>query len=123
MAGSVVSYGDCAEARRRAAAAPDLDVDRVPTPVRRRPAAFQRMPPAVKTVVDKHGAVVKVNVVVDTLGHVDMRTFEVVEASHPWFVANLRSVLPRWRFAPAELAGCKVRRVYRFSATARPRIT
>ena len=41
--------------------------------------------------------------------------------SDPWFAENLRNVIPQWRFIPALLAGCKVRRVYKFSATAKPR--
>ena len=114
-----VSFGDCVEARKRASEKPDLEVDRLPSPLRQRPAAFQKMPAAVKTQVDKRGAVVKVDVVVDTLGRPDMKTFKVVEVSNPWFTDNLRSVMPSWRFSPAQLAGCKVRRVYKFSATAK----
>lgn len=121
MGGTGVSFGDCVEARKRAAEKPDLDVDRLPSPLRQRPPAFQKMPAAVKTEVDKRGAVVKVDVVVDTLGRPDMRTFKVVEASNQWFASNLKTVMPTWRFAPAQLAGCKVRRVYKFSATAKPR--
>jgi hypothetical protein len=121
MTGAGVAFGDCVEARRRAAERPDLDVDRLPSPVRQRPAAFQKMPAAVRTQVDKRGAVVKVDVVVDTLGRADMKTFKVVEVSNSWFADNLKSVIPGWRFSPAQLAGCKVRRVYKFSATAKPR--
>ena len=119
--GSGVSYGDCVEARKRAAAKPDLDVDRVPAPVRQRPAAFQKMPADIRSQLEKKGAVIKVDVLVDTLGRADMKTFKVVEVSNPWFADNLRGVLPAWRFSPALLAGCKVRRVYKFSATAKPR--
>jgi hypothetical protein len=119
--GSGVSYGDCIAARKRAAEKPDLDVDRLPSPTRQRPAAFQQMPAEVRTNIWKKGAVVKVDVVVDTLGRADMKTFKVLEVSNPWFGDNLKSVLPAWRFSPAMLAGCKVRRVYKFSATAKPR--
>ena len=119
--GSGVSYGDCVEARKRAAAKPDLDVDRVPSPIRQRPAAFQKMPAAVRSQIEKKGAVVKIDVLVDTLGRADMKTFKVVEVSNLWFADNLKGVLPEWRFSPALLAGCKVRRVYKFSATAKPR--
>jgi len=118
---SGVAYGDCVEARKRAAAKPDLDVDRIPSPTRQRPAAFLKMPAAVKSQVDQKGAVIKVDVVVDTLGRADMKTFKIVEVSNPWFTENLRSILPQWRFSPALLAGCKVRRVYKFSATAPPK--
>ena len=121
MTGSGVSQGDCVEARKRAVAKPDLDVDRLPSPVRQRPAAFQRMPASVRSQVDKKGAVIKVDVVVDTLGRADMKTFKVVEVSNAWFADNLKTVMGSWRFSPGELAGCKVRRVYKFSATAKPR--
>lgn len=117
-----VKYGDCAEARRRAADEPDLDVDRLPRPVVQKPAPFTRMPAAVREHVRRNGAVVKVDVVVDTLGRADMKTFKVVESSHPWLAASLRGTLPRWRFSPALLAGCKVRRVYKFSATSKSRV-
>jgi hypothetical protein len=119
--GSGVSYGDCVEARKRAAAKPDLEVDRLPSPVRQRPPAFQKMPATVKSQLDKRGAVIKVDVVVDTLGRADMKTFKVIEVSNTWYADNLKTVLPSWRFTPAQLAGCKVRRVYKFSATAKPR--
>lgn len=118
--GSGVSYGDCVEARKRAAAKPDLDVDRLPSPIRRSPAPFRKMPVAVRSQVDKKGAVIKVDVLVDTLGRASMKTFKIVEASNPWFADDLRSVLPKWRFSPAVLAGCKVPRVYKFSATRPP---
>jgi len=117
-----VSFGDCVEARKRAADKPDLDVDRLPTPVAQRPAPFAKMPPGVRTEISRKGANLKVDVIVDTLGHADMKTFTVLESSHPWLVANMRSTIPRWRFTPAELAGCKVPRVYKFSASARPRV-
>jgi hypothetical protein len=32
--------------------------------------------------------------------------------------AHIKGVLAKWRYTPAELAGCKVARVYHFSATA-----
>jgi hypothetical protein len=119
--GAGVSQGDCVEARKRAVAKPDLEVDRLPTPIRQRPAAFQKMPTSVRSQVDKKGAVIKVDVIVDTLGRADMKTFKVVEVSNAWFADNLKTVISSWRFSPAQLAGCKVRRVYKFSATAKPR--
>jgi hypothetical protein len=114
--------GDCVEARRRAALEPDLAVDLLPTPVRQNPRALQKVPPAVKAHIDTSGAAVKVEVLVDTLGRADMKTFKVVESSHPWLAANVKSVLPAWKFRPAQLAGCKVNRVYKFSATAPARV-
>jgi hypothetical protein len=117
-----VKYGDCGEARKRAADRPDLDVDRLPSPVSQKPAPFARMPAAVRGEIARKGAVVKLDVVVDTLGHADMKTFKVLEASPPWLASSMKSTLPRWKFSPAELAGCKVPRIYKFSATSKPRV-
>lgn len=118
-ADKALAYGDCDEARRRLAAQPDMTVDRVPEPLAMRPAPFQKVP---ASAWNRDGsATIKVEVVVDTLGRADMSTFRPVQVSNPWFTANIKSVIPRWRFTPASLAGCKVRRVYRFSATVPPR--
>jgi hypothetical protein len=114
-----VQAGDCVEARRRAAAKPDLPVDRLPAPIAQTPRPFQRMPASVKRQVDARGASVKVDVVIDTLGRPMMNTLKVVESKpDKWMGNNVRSIIPRWKFSPAELAGCKVPRVYKFSATA-----
>jgi len=111
-----VQAGDCAEALRRAESKPDLVVDRLPTPVFTRPAVLRDVP---SSALRKDGsASVKVDVVIDTLGKADMKTFKVVAASHPWLVKNVRTALAKWRFEPAELAGCKVPRVYHFMASA-----
>ena len=116
-----VAYGDCVEANRRAVEEPDLVVDSVPRPVRQRPAPFAQMPDSVRRVIHAKGSSVKVNVLVDTLGRPVMKTFTVVESTHPWLAHNLRASIPAWRFRAARLAGCKVPRIYRFSATSRPR--
>lgn len=117
IASTGLRYGDCAEARARAAANPSLDVERIPAPVAMKPAPFAGYP---KSALRKDGsATVKVDVVIDTLGHPDMRTFKAVEVSHPWFERNIRGVIAKWRFTPAELAGCKVARTYHFMATLR----
>jgi hypothetical protein len=118
---NAVAPGDCVEARRRAVAKPDLDVDVLPAPVRQSPKPFQRMPADVRWQVSQSGANVQVNVVIDTLGHADMKTFQVVQTSNPWLAQNLKSILPRWTFSSARLAGCRVARVYKFSATSSPR--
>ena len=111
-----IKPGDCVEARRRAALQPDLDVDRLPAPVSQKPPALQRVP---SSALRKDGsAEVKVDVLIDTLGRADMRTFTVVRASSPWLVSNVQSVIGKWRFSPAELAGCKVPRIYHFMASA-----
>jgi hypothetical protein len=114
-----VAHGDCPEARRRAAEDPGLDVDRNPAPVAMRPAVLEKgkIPPAV---IGPKGAVIKADVIIDTLGRADMRTFKIVESSHPWLSAHIKNAIPKWRYTPAELAGCKVARVYHFSATAAP---
>lgn len=115
----VIPIDPCIEARARATAEPDLQVDRVPAPLAMKPAAFQRVP---RRVLRPDGsAEVRVDVVIDTAGRADMRTFKVIAASHPWFVANVRTVLPKWRFTPASLSGCLVPRLYHLSATTPPR--
>lgn len=116
-----VAQGDCAEAVRRAVAKPDLDVDSLPRPVSQRPRPFAGMPWQVKRELDAKGSSVKVDVVVDTLGRPVMSTFTVVETTHPWLVENLKKSLPSWRFRAARLSGCKVPRIWKFSATSRPR--
>lgn len=117
-----LAEGDCVEARRRAALEPGLDVDQLPSPVKQKPRALQRVPADVKAHFDTSGAAVRVEVLIDTLGRADMKTFKVVESSHPWLASNVKSVLPGWTFKPAKLAGCKVKRVYKFSATAPARL-
>ena len=113
---SGVKPGDCPEALRRAAAKPDLDVDRLPAPVAFKPAPIpRRMPPSV---MRKGYAEVRITVLVDTLGKADMRTFTVVKSTHPWLTQNVKSAVAKWTFTPAELAGCKVPRVFKWAAVA-----
>jgi hypothetical protein len=116
-----VAYRDCAEANRRAALEPDLDVDSIPRLVTQRPRAFAAMPDSVRRAISPTGSVVKANVVVDTLGRPVMKTFTVVESTHPWLARNLQQSMPTWRFRAARLAGCKVPRMFKFSATSKPR--
>ena len=114
-----IAPGDCPEALRRAAAKPDLAVDRIPSPVVAKPAPLQRPP---RSALNKDGsAEIKVDILIDTLGRADMKTFTVVSSSNKWLTDNVKSVLPKWTFSPAELAGCKVPRVYHFMASAPPR--
>jgi hypothetical protein len=114
-----VAAGDCSEALRRAAEKPDLVVDQLPTLVTAKPAPLQH-PPA--SALRKDGsAEVKIDVVIDTLGKADMKTFKVVSTSSQWLATNVKSVMPKWTFSPAQLAGCKVPRVYHFYASAPPR--
>jgi hypothetical protein len=111
-----LTFGDCVAARQRAVEEPDLTVDRLPSPVAMKPAALRDVP---SSAYRKDGsAEVKVDVIVDTLGRAVMSTFRVVTVSHPWFATNVKSVIGKWRFTPAEVAGCKVPRVYHFMASA-----
>lgn len=114
-----LQYGQCAEANRRALENPEMVVDRLASPKTMKPALFQKAP---GSVFRKDGSMaLKVDVVVDTLGKADMSTFKVVEASHPWFVQNAKAVIPRWTFDPAQVVGCKVRRVYKLMVSVPPR--
>ena len=114
-----VAPGDCAEALRRARAKPDLPVDRIPSPVVAKPPALQKLP---KNALRKDGsAEVKVDVLIDTLGKADLKTFTVVSASSPLLATNVKGVIGKWTFSPAELAGCKIPRIYHFMASAPPR--
>jgi protein TonB len=54
---------------------------------------------------------VLVQFVVDTLGHADMQSFKVLEASNEKFVGSIENALPRWRFYPAEARGRKVNQI------------
>jgi len=114
-----LKYGDCGEARRRASLQPDLDVERIPAPVAMRPAPFQRVP---ESALRRDGsAEIRIDVVIDTLGRADMKTFKVVKVSNKWFVENVRGVIGKWTFTPAVLAGCKVPRIYHFMSSVPPR--
>lgn len=112
-----LTHGDCPAARRLAAENPSLDVDRNPAPVEMKPAILQKgqIPPGV---IGPKGAVVKADVIIDTLGRADMTTFKIIKSSHPWLTAEVKRAIPKWKYAPAQLAGCKVARVYHFSAIA-----
>jgi hypothetical protein len=80
-----------------------------------KPAPFRDMP---ASVLRKDGsAEIKIDVVIDTLGRADMKTFKVVKVSNRWFTENVRGFLGKWRFSPAELASCKVPRVYHLMVT------
>jgi hypothetical protein len=107
-----IKRGDCAEAARRAAANPELEVERVPAPVTMKPLPVDaaKMP---KGVADKNGFYeLTFKVLVDTLGKPDMKTFTVVSASNAWLAGSARSAVAKWTFTPAEVAGCKVPRTY-----------
>ena len=111
-----VRPGDCAEARRRVSEKPNAYVDRLPSPTRLVPSPLpvKTMPAEVRSA--KYNAV-KITVLVDTLGHADMKTFNVVTSTHPWLAESVKTAVAKWRFVPAELAGCKVARQFEWSAT------
>jgi hypothetical protein len=106
----------CAEVRDRAKANPALDVEKLPTPVKQpRRLLAGPFPPGV---IGRGGyADVHTTVVVDTLGKPVMKTFKVKKASHPWLGQDVKRTIAGWKFAPAELEGCKVARVYKVDAT------
>lgn len=80
-----------------------------------KPAPFRDTP---ESAFRKDGsAEIKIDVIVDTLGHPDMKTFKVVKVSNKWFTENVRRVMPKWTFTPAVLGGCKVPRIYHFMSS------
>jgi hypothetical protein len=119
-ASSAIAAGDCVEARRRAAIEPDLAVDRLPE-LLSGPRPFVPTPASVQTDIDSKGMSFRADVVIDTLGRARVGTLKVQETSNEWFPRNLRALLPRMTFSPAMLAGCKVERVYKFQASAKPK--
>ncbi|MFN2400591.1 MAG: energy transducer TonB [Gemmatimonadaceae bacterium] len=52
---------------------------------------------------------VLVQFVIDTSGRAEMGTFKVLKSSHDLFTSSVRSVLPQFRFYPAETGGRKVK--------------
>lgn len=48
---------------------------------------------------------------VDTTGRADVKSLRVLKSSHADFTRAVREVLPRMRFSPAELDGCRVRQI------------
>ena len=106
-----VKAGDCPEALRRALAKPDLEVDRLPTPRANVSSAVsgKTMPAAVRRA--KYNEV-RITVSIDTLGKADMSTFKVVKTTHPWLASSFKTAVAKWTFDPAQLAGCKVPRLW-----------
>ena len=105
-----IARGDCREATRRALANPTMDVDKVATPLAMTPPPIGKIP---KGVADRNGWFnVKFHVLVDTLGRADMKTFAIDTTTHQWFANSVRGAVARWKFAPAEVAGCKIPRTY-----------
>jgi hypothetical protein len=103
--------GDCPEALRRAEAKPDLFVDRLPSPHATAASALplKSAPAAVRRAkyVD-----VRISVIIDTIGKPNMKSFTVLNTTHPWLADSFRSAVAKWSFDPAMVAGCKVPRVW-----------
>lgn len=114
-----IARGDCQEAMRRAAANPMLDVEKVAAPIAMAPPLVdtRKMP---KSVPDRNGwYTVKFRVLVDTAGKADMKTFAIDTASHAWLGSSARTAVAKWKFRPAEVAGCKVPRMFSLGLTPR----
>jgi len=109
-----VAFGDCVEARRRAAADRELYVDRLPAPKAKESSAlsYKSMPEEVRTAPYNE---IRAAVLIDTLGHADMHTFTVAKSTNPWLTSSVKSAVARWTFVPAQLAGCKVARTYHYN--------
>jgi hypothetical protein len=106
----------CLIARENAAADPRLEVERVPTPLRMVPPPIRPRPP--RTALRPDGSsVLRVEVLVDTLGKPDMTTFKAIESTSAWLTTGARQAIAQWTFEPALLNGCKVARFYQFSAS------
>lgn len=65
------------------------------------------------------------NFVIDTTGHADTASIEILQASHPLFVQSVRTAIPGMRFSPAAVQGRKVRQVVeqRFQFRITPPVT
>ena len=106
-----VKPGDCPEALRRALAKPDLEVDRLAAPRASVPSAVtgKAMPAAVRRA--KYNEV-RITVLIDTMGKANMSTFKVIKSTHPWLTSSMKTAVAKWSFEPAQLAGCKVPRLW-----------
>lgn len=106
----------CELVREDAALDPRLEVERVPTPIRMVPPPVRQ--PIPRTALRRDGSSsLKVEVLVDTLGKPDMKTFKVIESTSAWLTTGARQAIAQWTFEPALRMGCKVPRYYQFSAT------
>src|ERR1043165_6060549 len=79
-----IARGDCREANKRALANPNIDVEKVASPLKVdiAPIGGKSMP---RGVADRSGwYTVKFHVIVATAGKADMKTFAIETTSHPW---------------------------------------
>jgi hypothetical protein len=112
----------CVLAREDAALDPRLEVERVPTPLKMEPRPIRQ--PVPRNVLRRDGSsVIRVEVLVDTLGKPDMATFNVLETSNAWFTTGAKAAIAKWTFQPALRNGCRVARYYQFSASSPARAT
>jgi hypothetical protein len=110
----------CVLAREDAALDPRLEVERVPTPLKMEPRPIRQ--PVPRNVLRRDGSsVIRIEVLVDTLGKPDMATFKVLESSNAWFTTGAKAAIAKWTFEPALRNGCRVPRYYQFSASSPPR--
>jgi TonB family protein len=49
--------------------------------------------------------------IIDTTGHIDLASVEIVSSAHPLFVQSVREAMPGMRFYPASVDGRKVRQL------------
>lgn len=108
----------CASIRADVAAAPSAGVDQPAAPTAMKPAPVRVPVPRSVLRVDQTPEL-EVNVVVDTLGKPDMKTFTVVKSTHRWYADGARTAITKWTFTPAMHRGCKVVRPYTFKFTSR----
>ena len=113
----------CTDWVNRAVADPEIGVERVPAPVAMNPAAVPRR--IVNAAYGKDGkAEIRLRVLVDTLGVADMKTFTMVKSSHATLTTAAKSAVAKWKFVPAQIAGCKVPRNFNWGVTiTRPKTT
>lgn len=55
--------------------------------------------------------VVQARYVIDTTGHTDSTSIEILASSHPGFTQSVRDAIPRMRFTPGKVGGRPVRQV------------
>lgn len=84
-----------------------LTVDRQARPLRA--SATPRYPDLLRR--DRVEGAVRTTYVVDTLGRVELASFQVLDSSHPLFERAVRDALAAMRFAPAEAGGQRVRQL------------
>src|SRR3954464_9351089 len=107
-----IARGDCREATKRAVANPNIDVEKVASPLAMKPLPVDPRK-APKGTTDRNGWYkVSFHVLVDTAGKPDMKTFVVDTTSPPWLATSVRTAVAQWKFSPAEVAGCRIPRNY-----------